>query len=154
MGTLGKALGVSGGYICGRRALIDFLVNRARSFIFSTAPVPATAAAAQAGIKIAQSVEGENLRKQLRLRIAEFQSAIDNRQSAINAAIIPLILGDETKTLAAAAGLREQNIFVPAIRYPTVARGAARLRVTFTAAHSTEDVNQLVVALKTLDIGL
>jgi len=154
MGTLGKALGASGGYICGRRALIDFLVNRARSFIFSTTPVPAAAAAAQAGIEIAKSAEGENLRKQLRLRITGFQSAIGNQQSAIHAAIVPLILGDETKTLAAATRLREQNIFVPAIRYPTVARGAARLRVTFTAAHSTEDVNQLVIALKALDIGL
>ena len=154
MGTLGKALGSSGGYICGRRALIDFLVNRARSFIFSTAPVPAAAAAAQAGIEIAKSAEGEVLRSMLRQRINEFTSALRPPPSAIVSAIAPLILGDETKTLAAAASLREKNIFVPAIRYPTVARGEARLRVTFTAAHSTEDVNQLVVALKALDIGL
>ena len=154
MGTLGKAFGASGGYICGRRALIDFLVNRARSFIFSTAPVPAAAAAAQAGIEIAKSAEGEALRVELQQRVTEFNSALRPPHSALVSAIVPLILGDETKTLAAATRLREQNIFVPAIRYPTVARGAARLRVTFTAAHSTEDVNQLVVALKSLDIGL
>ena len=147
MGTLGKALGASGGYICGRRALIDFLVNRARSFIFSTAPVPAAAAAATAGIKLIQSEAGENLRAQLRQRIANFKSEIGNRQSAIPSAIIPLIIGDETAALAAANKLREQNIFVPAIRYPTVARGAARLRITLTAAHSAEDVTTLCSAL-------
>jgi 8-amino-7-oxononanoate synthase len=153
MGTLGKALGASGGYLCGSRALIDFLVNRARSFIFSTAPVPAAAAAATAGVLLAQSVEGEARRQQLQQRIAEFKSAIRNPQSAITTAIIPLILGDETKTLAAAAALREQGIYVPAIRFPTVARGAARLRITLTAAHSTEDLSTLVRAWKTLDLG-
>jgi 8-amino-7-oxononanoate synthase len=148
MGTLGKALGASGGYICGSRALIDFLVNRARSVIFSTAPVPAAAAAATAAIKLVQSADGEALRKNLFARITEFKSAIGNRQSPISAAIIPLLLGDEKTALAAAAKLREQNIFVPAIRYPTVARGAARLRVTLTAAHSSADVAELAGALK------
>ncbi len=153
MGTLGKALGASGGYICGRRALIDFLINRARSFIFSTAPVPAAAAAATAAVNLVQSEEGEALRSQLRQRVAEFQSAIRNPQSAFVGAIVPLILGDENKTLAAATKLREQGIFVPAIRYPTVARGAARLRVTFSAAHAPADVATLVNALKPLAIG-
>jgi len=101
MGTLGKALGASGGYICGQRALIDYLVNRARSFIFSTAPVPAAAAAAQAGIQLIQSSEGELRRAQLRQRTAEFKSAIGHRPSAISSAIVPLILGDESKTVAA-----------------------------------------------------
>ena len=148
MGTLGKAFGASGGYICGSRTLIDFLVNRARSFIFSTAPIPASAAAATAGVQIAQSNEGETRRKILRERINQLQSAIGNRQSAIPSAIVPLILGDENKALSAATKLREQNIFVPAIRYPTVARGAARLRITLTAAHSADDVSTLVDALK------
>jgi 8-amino-7-oxononanoate synthase len=147
MGTLGKALGASGGYICGQRALIDYLVNRARSFIFSTAPVPAAAAAAQAGIQLIQSSEGELRRAQLRQRTAEFKSAIGHRPSAISSAIVPLILGDESKTVAAATTLRAQNIFVPAIRYPTVARGAARLRITLTAAHSAADVAILARAL-------
>ena len=148
MGTLGKALGASGGYICGNRALIDFLVNRARSFIFSTAPIPAAAATAAAGIQIAQSAEGEKLRAQLLQRITEFRSALCAPHSTISAAIIPLILGDENRALDAATKLREQNIFVPAIRYPTVARGAARLRVTLTAAHTAADVTELVAALK------
>ena len=147
MGTLGKALGASGGYICGSRALIDLLVNRARSFIFSTAPVPAAAAAATAAIQFVQSAEGETRRKHLRTGVAELQSQIENRKSKIPGAILPFILGDETKAVEAAAKLREQNIFVPAIRYPTVARGKARLRVTLTAAHTAADVSRLAVAL-------
>jgi 8-amino-7-oxononanoate synthase len=145
MGTLGKALGASGGFICGSRALIDFLINRARSFIFSTAPVPAAAAAATAGIKLVQSVAGEALRTQLQRHITALKP--ENP-----CAIVPIILGDEEKTLAAAAKLREQNIFVPAIRYPTVARGAARLRITLTAAHTTADIAELAGALKKLEI--
>ena len=148
MGTLGKALGAAGGYICGGRALVDYLVNRARSFVFSTAPVPAAAAAATAGIKLVQSAEGELLRSRLQQRIAEFQSAIGNRQSPISAAIIPLILGDEARAVAAATSLRGQDIFVPAIRYPTVARGAARLRITLNAAHTAADVSALARALE------
>jgi 7-keto-8-aminopelargonate synthetase-like enzyme len=157
MGTLGKAFGASGGFICGSRALVDYLVNRARSFIFSTAPVPAAAAAAIAGIKIAQSAEGETRRIQLRQRIAELKSAIGNAkpefgQSASPCPIVPIILGDEAKAASAAAQLREKNIFVPAIRYPTVARGSARLRITLTAAHSADDVALLVKALEPIII--
>jgi 7-keto-8-aminopelargonate synthetase-like enzyme len=147
MGTLGKALGASGGYICGCRALIDYLVNRARSFIFSTAPVPAAAAAAKAAIKLIQSAEGQSLSTELQARIAEFQSAIGNQQSAIPSAIIPWIIGNEAASVVAATKLREHNIFVPAIRYPTVARGSARLRITLTAAHSSQDIGALVSAL-------
>jgi 8-amino-7-oxononanoate synthase len=162
MGTLGKALGVSGGYICGSRALIDFLVNRARSFIFSTAPVPAAAAAATAGIKFVQSSEGKKLNEQLwrhvqivgdDVRSLKFLPGTGQRlltsspTSSYHSAIIPLIVGDETKAIELASKLREQNIFIPAIRYPTVARGAARLRITLTAGHTAKDVAQLTRAL-------
>jgi 8-amino-7-oxononanoate synthase len=148
MGTLGKALGASGGYICGSRALVDLLVNRARSFVFSTAPVPAAAAAAAAAIQFVQSTDGESRRRLLLSRVAEFQSQIANRKSQIQGAIIPILLGDEAKAVEAAAKLREQDIFVPAIRYPTVARGKARLRVTLTASHSADDVSTLAQALE------
>jgi 8-amino-7-oxononanoate synthase len=154
MGTLGKAVGASGGYICGSRSLVDLLVNRARSFIFSTAPVPAAAAAATTGIQLVQSSAGEKLSETLWMNVAEFPSAIGNRQSPIRSAIIPIIIGDETAAVAVATQLREQNIFVPAIRYPTVARGAARLRITLTAAHTVNDITKLTHALKTLDLGL
>lgn len=148
MGTLGKALGASGGFICGSRVLADYLVNRARSFIFSTAPVPAAAAAAIGGIKIAQSAEGEVRRAQLRRLVEDFKSQVSNFKPATSGAIIPLILGDEARAVSAAAHLRERSIFVPAIRYPTVARGAARLRITLTAAHSEDDIATLTHALE------
>lgn len=154
MGTLGKALGASGGYICGSRALVDFLVNRARSFIFSTAPVPAAAAAAQAAIQLVQSPEGAARAAQLWAHVATFHTALGQRPAAIPSAIIPLILGEETKAVAAATTLRAKGLFVPAIRYPTVARGAARLRVTLTAAHSPNDVSELTQTLKVLNLEL
>ncbi len=158
MGTLGKALGASGGFICGRRALIDFLVNRARSFIFSTAPVPAAAAAATAAIQFVQSSEGEARRKILQQRVVQCRTGFqpvsdckngDRRDACPTAsAIIPLIIGNEKRAVEAAAALRERGIFVPAIRYPTVARGKARLRVTVTAAHTSGDIAALVDALR------
>jgi len=148
MGTLGKALGSSGGYICGSRALIDLLVNRARSLVFSTAPVPAAAAAARAAIQFVQSTNGQARRDILRRRIDEFNSKIEIQNSKLAGAIIPIIIGDETKAVDAATSLRGQNIFVPAIRYPTVARGKARLRVTLTGSHSADDVSTLVRALE------
>ncbi len=146
MGTLGKALGASGGYICGSRALVDFLVNRARSFIFSTAPVPAAAGAAQAAIHWVQSAEGQKLNARLWALITAFKAESGS-------AIIPLIIGPESAAVAAATKLREQGIFVPAIRYPTVARGAARLRITLTAAHSETDLKQLLAALADLQLA-
>ena len=148
MGTLGKALGASGGYICGSRALIDLLVNRARSFIFSTATVPAAAAAATAGIQFVQSKAGEARNNLFWQRVKQLNSKLEIQNLKIKSAIIPILIGDETKAVAAAAGLRQQNIFVPAIRYPAVARGKARLRVTLTASHSTDDITTLVRALE------
>ena len=147
MGTLGKALGSSGGYICGSRVLIDFLVNSARSFIFSTAPVPSAAAAATAAIRLVQSPEGRALNKHLWKQVKTFHSALRIPHSAMASAIIPLIIGNEAKAVGASSKLRAQNIFIPAIRYPTVARGRARLRVTITAAHKPEDISHVAFAL-------
>lgn len=148
MGTLGKALGASGGYICGSRLLVDYLMNRARSFVFSTAPVPAAAAAAKAAILIAKSAEGEQRRKNLFQRVAELNSVFKLEKTTSGSAIVPLILGDEKKATDCAARLRAQKVFVPAIRYPTVARNSARLRITLTAAHSAVDIAELISALK------
>ena len=139
MGTLGKALGSSGGYISGSRTLIDYLVNRARSFIFSTAPIPAAAAAATAAIRFVQSVEGKTRCELLWKNIAAFEGA--------KSAIIPIMIGDETKAVETATELRKQGIFIPAIRYPTVARGQARLRLTLTASHTEKDIKTLNTAL-------
>lgn len=152
MGTLGKALGSAGGYICGSGPLIDYLINRARSFIFSTAPVPAAAAAASAALDVLQSDRGVQLRKTLWQRIDQF---CDSRPQdhhvgllpTTRGAILPVMIGDESKAVEVAQQLRKQGIFVPAIRYPTVARGQARLRVTLSAAHTADDVAKLIEAL-------
>lgn len=147
MSTLGKALGASGGCICGSRQLIDLLINKARSFIFSTAPVPAAAAAATAAIQVIQSKDGETWRKILRERIKQLNSKLKIQNSKLSGPIIPILLGDETKAVEAAGKLRNESIFAPAIRFPTVARGEARLRITLTAAHSADDISRLISAL-------
>jgi 8-amino-7-oxononanoate synthase len=151
MGTLGKALGAGGGYICGSRPLIDLLIHRARSFVFSTAPVPAAAVAASAALRLVQSDEGADLRARLWHRVDELKNAVINAGwalPAVQSAIIPLVVGPETDASALATALREQGIFCPAIRYPTVARGEARLRLTVTAAHSREEIATLGEALR------
>jgi len=154
MGTLGKAIGSSGGYICGARELIEYLINRARSFIFSTAPVPAAAGAATAGIRLVQSENGKLRCNQLWQRVSEIREMLSTRRVQFPvdrpSAILPLMIGDETKAVQAAANLLDRGILIPAIRYPTVARGQARLRLTVSAAHSAEDVKQLVAALAKL----
>jgi 7-keto-8-aminopelargonate synthetase-like enzyme len=93
------------------------------------------------------------LQNQLWSSVGVLRSEIRNPKSGIASAIIPLIIGDEPAAVAAAAKLREQGLFVPAIRYPTVARGAARLRITLSAAHSAADATALTRALATLDLG-
>jgi 8-amino-7-oxononanoate synthase len=148
MGTLGKALGAAGGYICGFRKLIDYLINRARTLIFSTAPVPAAAAAATAGIGCVQSTEGETRRVRLWERVSEVRAKLKAKPSTRPAAIIPLLVGEEAKAMKIAANLFEQNIFIPAVRYPSVARGEARLRLTLSAAHTPEQMQALIAALK------
>ena len=157
MGTLGKALGAAGGYICGSRALIDYLINRARTLVFSTAPVPAAAAAATAGVRFVQSSAGENRRRKLWQNVSVLSPAINNQLASLStarSAIIPIMLGAESKAVEAAAALLERGIFIPAIRYPTVARGKARLRLTVSAAHTDADLAQLLTALKSPGFGL
>jgi 8-amino-7-oxononanoate synthase len=142
MGTLGKALGAAGGAICGSARLIDFLVNRARSFVFSTAPTPASAASATEAIRLLESGEADPLREKLWENLARFRA-----EPRPKSAIVPHIVGDEAEAVALAERLREQDLLVPAIRYPTVARGQARLRVTLNATHSAEQVERLTAAL-------
>jgi 7-keto-8-aminopelargonate synthetase-like enzyme len=153
MGTLGKALGSAGGYVCARRPVIDLLINRARSFIYSTAPVPAAAAAASAALGFLQRPEGKARRERLWQRIADFMRLAPEGllpAGPVQSAIIPLIIGEEDKALAAAQWLREKGFLIPAIRYPTVSRGSARLRVTLSAAHTEEQVSALCAALRGL----
>jgi 8-amino-7-oxononanoate synthase len=146
MGTLGKALGVSGGYIAGSRMLIDFLVNQARSFIFSTAPSPAVAAACRAALRVVCSEEGDLLRTTLSEHIFLLASLL--KISAAESAILPLILGSEARALSEAARLLDAGFFVPAIRYPTVPKNTARLRISLSAAHSPDQIRKLAGLIK------
>ncbi len=152
MGTLGKALGAAGGFIAGPRELQALLINRARSFVFSTAPVPAASAAATAGLKLVRSPAGDELRTRLWSRLHQLRDGLKTlgwRVPAEPSAILPLIVGDEAAAVQLTDRLRNAGFFVPAIRYPTVARGAARLRLTVSAVHLPEDVEALLRALET-----
>jgi glycine C-acetyltransferase/8-amino-7-oxononanoate synthase len=123
-------------------------VNRARSFIFSTAPVPAAAAAATAGIHFVQSRAGEERRQKLWARVDDLGLELGTRNPEPGSAIVPIVIGNETKAVKAAATLQARGIFVPAIRHPSVARGAARLRITLTASHTRDQVSRLGRALR------
>ena len=150
MGTLSKALGVSGGYICGSRNLIEWLINRARSFIFSTAPPPALATAALAAVDFLSSAEGEERRLLLWRNIDMLRNHLSVKTAEGGSAIVPLIVGDEHAALDLSNALQAEGFFVPAIRYPTVAKSAARLRITVTAAHEEDQIRSLAEAIKRL----
>lgn len=156
MGTLSKALGVSGGYICGSRSLVDWLINRARSFIFSTAPSPALAAAAQGALEFLASEAGEARRSVLWQRIQTLRSAMAatdanvREENQSGSAIHPLLIGDEGDAVELSRSLQAEGFLAPAIRYPTVPRGAARLRITVTAAQDEQQIRRLAEALSRL----
>lgn len=154
MGTLGKSLGVSGGYVCGSRILIDWMMNRARSFTFSTAPPSALAAAATAAIQFLASEEGELRRKLLWRRIVQFRKLLPGGGLAFGksgGAIIPWLIGDEREAVNLSRALHEEGFIVPAIRFPTVPRGAARLRITISALHSARQIAALADVLGRLE---
>ena len=150
MGTLGKALGVAGGFVCGSQELVDLLINRARSFVFSTAPVPAQSAAAKAAVDWVQTGEAEIARTRLWGLVDQLKNGLIRRGwqlPVVRSAILPLVIGSESDAANLSDHLLAAGVFVPVIRYPTVARGKARLRITVSAAHSPEDVSQLLEAL-------
>ena len=156
MGTLSKALGVSGGYVCGGRRLIELLVNRARSFIYSTAPSPAVAAAGCAAVEWMLSPAGEKRRQQLRQNLAHFaveMPALFSGERKVQSAIVPVMIGKAEAALEAAQLLAHKGFLVPAIRYPTVARDAARLRVTLSARHTPRQITALCAVLRNIAAG-
>lgn len=140
VGTLSKTLGALGGFVAGSGRLIELLINRARTFIFTTGLSPADTAAALAALRICESDEGDRLRARLRL-------LIDMLQPNHSSAIVPIIVGEDSAALDAAAQLRERGIYVPAIRPPTVPKGTSRLRVALSAAHTEISVQLLRDAL-------
>jgi 8-amino-7-oxononanoate synthase len=150
LGTLGKAVGAAGGYVVGPAILVEFLVNRSRTFIFSTAPVPAAAAAARAGIEVIQSAEGRVRCDRLWERVHQVRETVGAAGFDLPSAqspIIPLRVGEERRAMAWSAALRTEGIHIPAVRYPTVARGAARLRLTVSSGHTPAQVERLGVGL-------
>jgi 8-amino-7-oxononanoate synthase len=144
MGTLSKAAGLSGGYLAASREWIDLLVNRARPFIYSTAPPPALAHAAAVALELIRSERGRGLRQKLRDNIL----LLGNSPTAI----LPRVLGSNEAALAASAELADHGFLVPAIRFPTVPRDTARLRVSLSAAHPPEAVEALALALARLAV--
>ena len=153
MGTMSKALGGSGGYVAGGRRLIELLVNRARSFIYSTAPSPAAAAAATAAIEFMLSPAGEKRRQMLRANLSHFADAMPRffaNGRKIQSAIIPIVIGDAQAAVEASQLLADKGFFVPAIRHPTVPRDTARLRVTLSARHTPKQIDALCAVLRNI----
>ncbi len=148
MATLGKALGVAGAFVAGSEALVEYLVQRARSWVFSTAPPPALAAAAREALRLVQA-EPER-RRDLFDRVARLRAGAAQLGIALGSSttpIQPLVLGDERRVLAVSAALLQRGFWVAAIRPPTVPRGTARLRITLSAAHAPAQVDALLDAL-------
>ena len=148
MATLGKSLGVAGAFVAGSEALIEYLVQRARTWVFSTAPPPATAAAARCALAIVRD-EPER-REQVLTLVQHFRAGAAERGIPVSLSstpIQPLILGDEARALALSEYLLQRSWWVTAIRPPTVPKGTARLRITLTAAHTATQVDGLLDAL-------
>ena len=151
MGTLGKAAGVGGAFVAGSALAIDYLLNKGRSYIFTTAAPPAVACALRASLKIIE--QGEARRQQLFANIARLQSGLRGLPWPLlpsATAIQPLIVGDNAAALALAQALWQGGLWVPAIRPPTVPKGTARLRISLSAAHTAADIDLLVTTLKEL----
>ncbi|VXC63427.1 8-amino-7-oxononanoate synthase [Burkholderia sp. 8Y] len=153
VGTLGKAAGVAGAFVAAHATVIEWLVQRARPYIFTTAAPPAVAHAVSASIEIIAGDEGDTRR-------AHLASLIDTTRAMLKrtrwlpvdskTAVQPLVIGGNDETLAIAAALDAHGLWVPAIRPPTVPSGTSRLRISLSAAHSREDLDRLDHALNTL----
>ena len=140
VGTLSKTLGSLGGFAAGGQPMMDLLVNRARSYIFTTASTPADTAAATAALRILRSPDGHGLRCRL-------HAHVDRVAPGHGSPIIPIVVGDERAAVAAAAALLERGLLVPAIRPPTVPPGSSRLRIALSAAHTDSQIDALLEGL-------
>ena len=143
VGTLSKAIGTMGGYVCGSRDLIDFLYLRARPFLFSTSHPPATAAACKAAFTLLDSPEGERLVKKLWANTKFFKRELKKRGFQFGASetpIIPIHVGDAAKAFEFSRQLFEAGVFAPAVGFPTVAEGKARLRAIVGATHKRDEL--------------
>jgi 8-amino-7-oxononanoate synthase len=154
MATLGKALGCSGAFVAGPAALIDGLVQFARTYIYTTAMPPALAATTRCAVELART---ENWRRdKLQALIGRFRKGAEQLGLPLmpsRTAIQPLLLGDAQHALDAARMLEAQGLLVVAIRPPTVPQGQARLRITLSAAHEEAQVDRLLDALASLRLA-
>jgi 8-amino-7-oxononanoate synthase len=148
VGTLGKAVGTSGAFVAGPSALIDYLVQKARTYIYTTATPPAIAAATCASFDLIE--QGSERRVHLQNLISEFRSrvlALGFELMPSRTPIQPIRMGDNQTALALSRDLEARGLLVTAIRPPTVPEGEARLRVTLSSAHSSADLDRLLAAL-------
>jgi 8-amino-7-oxononanoate synthase len=144
MGTLSKAIGSYGGYLCASRAVIDLMQNRARTVIYSTGLPPASVAASIAALDL---IERDPSYAALPLRKAKHFTALTNLPQATSP-IVPLLIGDEERTMKSARLLEDEGFLVIGIRPPTVPSGTARLRFTFSAAHEDRDIERLASVVR------
>jgi 8-amino-7-oxononanoate synthase len=153
VGTLSKTLGSLGGFVAGPSRFVELLVNRARPYIFTTAPSPADAAAALAALGIVRSPEGQARRARLSELVGRVSGSIRASESrgGYPSPIVPVIIGDESRALAASDRLLAHGLWVPAIRPPTVPKGTSRLRVTLSSIHTDEQVDRLIAELAALE---
>jgi 8-amino-7-oxononanoate synthase len=149
VGTLGKAAGVAGAFVAGAAEVVESVLQRARTYIYTTAAPAMLAAAVETSLELIRKDEWR--RERLRGLIAALKRELQGSQSALGSSdtpIQPLVLGESSEAVRASAALRERGILVPAIRPPTVPEGSARLRISLSAAHSEEEVIHLASALR------
>jgi 8-amino-7-oxononanoate synthase len=154
IGTLGKAAGVSGAFVCAQDSFIEWLIQKGRPYIYSTATPPAIAHTLLKSLEIIEGDEGTNRRAQLNQLIKIWQDEmIFSEWEKVSSCtpIQPVILGSNASALMAAKLLDEAGYWIPAIRPPTVAPGSARLRITFSANHSADDLRKLIATLKRIE---
>lgn len=149
MGTLGKAAGVGGAFVAGSATAIDYLLQKGRAYIFTTAAPPAIACALSKSLQLIAG--GDTLRANLMARIAQLRDGLAGLPYSLlpsPTAIQPLIVGANEAAIALSTALWERGLWVPAIRPPTVPKGTARLRISVSAAHTAADIDTLISALK------
>lgn len=153
MGTLGKAAGVAGAFVCAHEDLVSWLVQRARPYIYTTAAAPGLAHALLSSLTLIEGEDGELRRAQLKSNIARLQQKLDQRHWHLmpsETPIQPLVIGDNAQALEVSSRLFSMGLWVPAIRPPTVPEGTARLRIAVSAAHTHAQIDTLIGALNAL----
>ena len=148
MGTLGKAAGIGGAFVAGSATAIEYLLQKGRSYIFTTAAPPAMACALQQSLRLIR--DGDGLRQRLFANVAQLRDAARRLPWPLlpsATAIQPLIIRDNNACVALSQALWERGLWVPAIRPPTVPKGSARLRICVSAAHTPADIEQLTTTL-------